>query len=88
MQNGINVVHYIIIVILTSTHINSYMSEIVDIVRLKNCLYINMFIVEFSIAPRYSIPREWKNYAMQYKKVQKSKLEWTLLLLLHKTVMQ
>ena len=22
--------------------------------------------------PRYSIPREWKNYAMQYKKVQKS----------------
>ena len=58
MQNGINVVHYIIIVILTSTHINSYMSEIIDIVRLKNCLYINMIIVEFSIAPRYSIPRE------------------------------
>ena len=22
--------------------------------------------------PRYSIPREWKNYAVQYKKVQKS----------------
>ena len=39
--------------------------------------------------PRYSIPEEWKNYAMQYKKVQKNKLEWTLLLLLlHKTVMQ
>jgi len=40
--------------------------------------------------PRYSIPEERKNYAMQYKKSTKIKLEWTLLLLLllHKTVMQ
>ena len=33
-------------------------------------LLIWLFFITF--LPRYSIPREWKNYAMQYKKVQKS----------------
>jgi len=35
-------------------------------------------VIIIIIWTRYSIPREWKNYAMQYKKVQKS----TILLLL------
>jgi len=39
--------------------------------------------------PGTQFPGNKKNYAMQYKKVQKIKLEWILLLLLlHKTVMQ
>jgi len=41
--------------------------------------YTNLFIIIIIFWPRYSIPEEWKNDAMQYKKVQKSLL---LLLLL------
>ena len=34
---------------------------------------LNIIIIIIIIfRPRYSVPREWKNYAMQYKKVQKS----------------
>jgi len=38
---------------------------------------MNIIIILFYFLffwPRYSIPREWKNYVMQYKKVQK--LSW------------
>ena len=38
---------------------------------------MNIIIIFFYFLffwPRYSIPREWKNYVMQYKKVQK--LSW------------
>ena len=34
--------------------------------------YFSVIIIIIIIWPRYSIPEEWKNYAMQYKKVQKS----------------
>jgi len=47
---------------------------------------VNIVVVNIIFRPRWSIPREWKNYAMQYKEVQKMKLEWTFLI--HKTVMQ
>jgi len=48
-----------------------------------------LIIIIIFFWPRYSIPKERKNYAMQYEKSTKIKLEWTLLLLLlHKTVMQ
>ena len=51
--------------------------------RIIIIIIIITIIVIIVILPRYSIPREWKNYAMQYKKyTTKIKLEWTLLLLL------
>ena len=34
---------------------------------IQNCLLLLLFF-----KPRYSIPREWKNYSIQYRKVQKS----------------
>ena len=41
------------------------------------CIYVCarswcIIIIVIIFWPRYSISREWKNYAMQYKKVQKS----------------
>jgi len=60
-----------------------------DLKRYINVIIIIIIIIIIFFWPRYSIPREWKNYAVQYKKSTKIKLEWTLLLLLlHKIVMQ
>ena len=43
----------------------------------KNVIII-IIIIYFLFLPQYSVPREWKNYAMQ----RKIKLEWPLLLVL------
>ena len=36
---------------------------------------VTIIIIGLVFLTRYSIPMEWKNYAMQYKKVQKIKLQ-------------
>jgi len=56
-------------------------SEVTTLWRYTN-LFIIIIIIIIFFWPRYSIPEERKNYAMQYKKSTKIKLEWTLLLLL------
>ena len=44
------------------------------------CIAPTQLISIIIIWPRYSIPREWKNYAMQYKKVQKS--SWIIIIII------
>jgi len=56
---------------LLTTKTNVSASEFTTLRRYTN-LFIVIIIIIIFFWPRYSIPKERKNYAMQYKKVQKS----------------
>ena len=53
-----------------SARVKRYQIAVLDWILLLHKFYYYYYYYFFW--PRYSIPEEWKNYAMQYKKVQKS----------------